>query len=273
MIKFHPDNHIYRSIDPLDDTQWRSASKLAGAFKEIFDGPAVAASSSLKKSSKWFGVPPEEILQIWQNENVRSTTLGTWYHEKQEQQLLGAATAVRYGHELPIFRPVWVDGWKVAGDQKLVDGIYPEHLAFVKSAGACGQFDEIIVADGFVNVDDHKSGKDIKKPAFKSWNGAVKKMLPPLAHLDDCKLVEHSLQLSIGMYMVLRHNPQLKPGTMTLNHITFELEGEDKYGYPIMRLDSNEEPIVKDVEKIQVPYMKREVELIFDRIKQKQVHV
>lgn len=266
-VKFHPDNHKYESIDIFNPIEWKSASKIPSMFKEPFKDDMHIKSSN-KKGGKWYGIAPQEILDIWKTENVRSTTLGTWYHEKEEAKLLGKTHDFRYGKELPIIRSIWENGWKIAPDQKLQDGIYPEHLAYLLSLGVCGQFDEIIVCDGVVYVDDHKSNKDLLKPPYKNWEGITKKMLPPLMHIEDSKLAEYSLQLSVGMYMVLRHNPQLKAGDMTLNHVTFEIEGENQYGYPITKLDENSEPILKGVEKLKVPYLKREVELMFEVIKQ-----
>ena len=272
MLTFTEKDHKYTSVDLFDDTKWVSASRLAGMFREPFVAKEQALKSSNKKSSKWYGISPTEILDIWQAENVRSTILGDWYHKKEEAKLIGKETELQYGKELPIFRPIWENGVKLALDQKLVDGIYPEHLTYLQSVGACGQFDKIIVSEGYVHNHDHKSNKDLKKPAFVNWEGLTKKMLPPLMHLDDCKLVEYSLQLSIGVYMVLRHNPQLKPGELILNHCTFEIEAEDKYGYPIMKLE-NGEPILKGVEQIKVPYMKREVELMFEYLKRRPKNV
>lgn len=265
-VKFHPNNHKYESIDLFNPIQWKSASKIPSMFKTPFD-PDMHIKVSSKKTSKWYGIPPDEILEHWKTENIRSTTLGTWYHEKEEAKLLGKETDFRYGKELPVFRSKWEDSWKIAPDQKLIDGIYPEHLTFLLSIGVCGQFDEIIVYNNTVYVDDHKSNKDLMKPPFKNWEGITKKMLPPLMHLEDSKLSEYTLQLSVGMYIILRHNPQFKAGEMTLNHVIFEVEGENQFGYPIMRLDQNKEPIVKGVEKLKVPYLKREVELMFDFIK------
>lgn len=266
-VKFYPENHKYESIDIFNPIEWKSASKLASMFKEPFDSEMHIKVSKNKKS-KWYGLAPSEIQEHWKTENVRSTTLGTWYHEKEEAKLLGKTHDFRYGKELPIIRSIWEDGWKIAPDQKLTEGIYPEHLAYMSSVGVCGQFDEIIVCNGLVHNDDHKSNKDLKKPPFKNWDGTYKKMLPPLMHMEDSKLAEYAIQLSVGVYMVLRHNPQLQAGDLTLNHVTFEVSGENQFGYPIIQLDSNNEPIVKDVEKLKLPYLKREVELIFEVIKQ-----
>ncbi len=272
MLTFTEKDHTYTSVDIFDETKWVSASRLAGMFRESFNAPEQALKSSQKKSSKWYGISPKEILDIWQTENVRSTTLGNWYHKKEESALIEKETEFIYNKELPIFRPVWDNGIKLAPEQKLVDGIYPEHLTFLQSVGACGQFDKIIVCEGYVHNHDLKSNKVLKKPAFTNWEGITKKMLPPLLHLDDCKLVEYALQLSIGVYMILRHNPHLKAGDLILNHCTFEIESEDKYGYPILKLE-NGEPILKGVEQIKVPYMKREVELMFEFLKRRPKNV
>lgn len=268
-VIFKPENHIYESVGTLNKINWVSASKLAGLFKKKFDGAETAKKVTKKKNSKWFGIPPDEILNYWQMENLRSTTLGTWYHEKEEAKINGLKTLPRYNKELPIVPSIWKDGVKYAPDQKMKEGVYLEHLAYLESAGVCGQWDDVTVADGFVYVDDHKSNKDLKKPAFINWEGITEMMSSPLLHLENTKLIEYSLQLSIGMYIILRHNPILKPGKMILNHVTFEIQGEDRFGYPIMRLDSNNEPIVKDVEKIEIPYRKREVEIMFQWLKEK----
>ncbi len=266
-VKFYTEGHRYQSLDIFDDVKWLSASKIPTLFKKPFDAKKTAEKVSINKKSKWFGIPPEEIQAYWIAENVRATTLGTWYHEKEEAKLLGKETIIRHVKELPIFRSTWEDGYKIAPNQKLVDGVYPEHLAYLKSIGVCGQFDDITVCDGYVYNTDHKSNKDLKKPAYVNWEGVSEKMLAPLLHLENTKLNEYALQLSIGVYMILKHNPLLKAGPMVLNHVTFEIESEDQFGYPIMKLDDNNEPIVKNVEEIEVPYMKREVELMFEFIK------
>lgn len=266
-VKFYTEGHRYESIDLTNPIKWFSASKIPTLFKKAFDSKVMALNCSTSKRSKWYGIPADEILNYWTAENVRATTLGTWYHEKEEQKLLNVEFIERYGKKLPIIRPVWENGCKIAQNQKLTDGVYPELLAYLLSVGACGQFDDVTVCDGYVYVDDHKSNKDLKKPAYVNWEGLTERMLSPLLHLEATKLNEYALQLSIGMYMILKHNPLLKPGPMTLNYVSFEVESQDRFGYPIMKLDVNNEPILKSVEKIQVPYLKREVELMFEFIK------
>jgi hypothetical protein len=61
------------------------------------------------------------------------------------------------------------------------------------------------------------------------------------------------------MYIILKHNPKLKPGRIFVHHITFEVKKEDNWGYPISKLDENGEPIVKEVTPISIPYLVDEV--------------
>ena len=103
--------------------------------------------------------------------------------------------------------------------------------------------------------------------SFKDWEGISEKMLHPISNLDDCNFNHYSLQLSIYMYMILKHNPKLLPGTIYIHHIVFETEGKDKWGYPIAKLDLNGEPIVKDVNLIPVPYLYDEVISVINHMK------
>jgi hypothetical protein len=61
------------------------------------------------------------------------------------------------------------------------------------------------------------------------------------------------------MYMILKHNPKLKAGTMMLQHIMFEDEGKDDNGYPILKVNDLGDPIIKDIVYYDLPYIKNEV--------------
>jgi hypothetical protein len=60
------------------------------------------------------------------------------------------------------------------------------------------------------------------------------------------------------MFIILKHNPKLKPGKLIIHHILFEESGRDKYDNPVTALDSTGNPIVKDVVPYDVPYLKME---------------
>jgi hypothetical protein len=276
MIVFDPINHSYKSIDD-ENINWISVTTLISHFKKPFDAKKIAEKVSKKKTSKWYGIDPIIIQQIWTNEADRSTTLGTWYHNQREDDLCSLASIEREGVTVPVFKPSeFKEGLKIAPSQKLETGIYPEHMVYLRSVGICGQSDLVEVVNGKVNIIDYKTNKEIKKESFVNFEGKSEKMNPPVDSLDDCNFYHYALQLSIYMYIILKHNPKLKPGKIFIHHITFEVEKEDDWGYPVAKKDENGEPIVKEVIPISVPYLVDEVIAIMhylhdnkDKIKKK----
>ena len=267
-IVFNAAEHSYKSIDGAEGISWTSVTTLISSLKKPFDAKAVAARATKNKKSKWHGIEPKIIEQIWKNEADRATTLGTYYHNQREADLCSLASIEREGVTVPVISPSGEhEGIRFAPLQKLDPGVYPEHMVYLKSAGICGQSDLVEVVNGKVNIIDYKTNKEIKTEAFTNWEGITEKMLDPINHLDDCNFNHYALQLSIYMYIILKHNPKLKPGRIFIHHITFEQEGEDKYGYPIAAKDSDGNPIVKDVLPMAVPYLVDEVISILHYIK------
>ena len=87
------------------------------------------------------------------------------------------------------------------------------------------------------------------------------------SHLDDCNLKHYNLQLSLYAYIIKKHNPKLKVGDLQIQHVTFEKEGENKFGYPITKYNDQEEPIIKDIKIYNLPYLKTEVQSIIKWLK------
>lgn len=258
ILRFTPEDHKYKSIDKTDTTNWLSVTSFISNFKQPFDADKIAEKSSKSKKSKWYGMTPEEIKAAWSAEALRATTLGTWYHNCRETDLCNLKTMERHGVTVPVFKPVEIDGIKESPNQKISNGVYPEHMVYLKSAGICGQSDLVEVINGEVHITDYKTNKEIKTEAYTSWDGKVQKMSSPLSHLDDCNFIHYALQLSMYMYIILKHNPKLKYGSLTIHHIIFEESGRDKFDNPVTALDSNGDPIVKDVVQYDVPYLKSE---------------
>lgn len=257
-IIFNAADHSYKSLD-IDPIDWISVTTLISNFKQPFDAKKVAEKVSKQKKSKWYGIPPETIQEIWKAEADRATTLGTFYHNQREDDICGLASIEKEGITVPVYKPIYRDTLKVSPDQKLMDGIYPEHMVYLKSASLCGQSDLVEVVNNKVNIIDYKTNKEIRMESYKDWEGISVKMLPPLNHLDDCHFYHYAIQLSIYMYIIIKHNPKLQPGKIFIHHITFEEEGKDEYGYPITKYDHNGDPVIKNVEQIEVPYLKDEV--------------
>ena len=208
-------------------------------------------SCSIKPDSPWFGIPPEEIRAIWKSESTRSTLLGSWYHEMREKELGSANTSPT------------VNDWKFALPQKIQTGVYPEMIIYHPEYSICGQSDKIECIENVINVGDYKTSKKIDRKGFRG-----KKMLGPLSHLDDCELNTYTLQLSLYMKMLLFHNPDKKPGKLTIEHVKFQIKEYNKYGYPIHNRTIDGGYVVESIEYIECPYLEKEVELILEYLKQ-----
>jgi hypothetical protein len=265
-IKFRADTHKYESIkDP--EKKWISTTSLVSLFKKPFDAERISISSSKNKKSKWYGMKPEDIRAIWAKEANRATSLGTWYHNEREKELLACGTLQREGLDLSIIHPIEQDGIKLSPNQTLVPGIYPEHLVYLKSARICGQVDRLEVVGNRVDIFDYKTNKEIKKEAYVNWEGKMSCLNGPLSHVGDCNFNHYALQLSIYMYIILKHNHNLKPGKLQIHHIIFEVENRDNHGYPIVATDAQGDPLIKEVIPYDLPYMKKEVNAMIKYLK------
>jgi len=258
-VIFKSQNHKYESIDSSELIEWTSVTSFISKYKKPFDAQTIAEKSSKSKKSKWYGMSVTDILQAWENESNRAIDQGNWYHNQREADLLELNTVERHGCILPIIRPLITDDIKYAPPQKLVEGMYPEHFVYLKSAGICGQSDLVEVAKGQVNITDYKTNKEIKKESYVNWEGVSQKMLTPVSHLDDCNFWHYALQLSTYMYIILKHNPKLRPGKITIHHVLFYTDGTDKFGNPITKLDDQGEPLVRKIVPYDLPYLKVEV--------------
>lgn len=255
ILKFTAHNHKYTSAD---DINWLSVTSLISNFKQPFDAETIASKVAKSKKSKWYGMTPTEIKEAWKSEAKRATDLGTWYHNQRENDICGLDNMERHGTTVPIFKPIEIDGFKYSPNQKLTNGVYPEHMVYLKSSGICGQSDLVEVIDGKVHITDYKTNKEIKVEGFTNWEGISQKMSHPVAHLDDCQLNHYALQLSMYLFIILKHNPRLSPGVLTIHHILFEEAGRNRFDNPISALDSHGNPIVTDVVQYDLPYLKKE---------------
>jgi hypothetical protein len=265
-VKFIEEGHVYKSLD--DKLTYTSVTTLINKFKPKFD-KSIAYKLTTNKKSKWYGIPPLEIQKIWENEGLRSTTDGTLFHNAEEEELLKNKfwRADASDVLIPVIATPMVHGVKYSQNQILTNGLYPEFIVYILSKLVAGQVDKLFVVDGYVYIDDYKTNKEIKLEGYRSWDGTVDKLLGIMSHLDNCEFNIYALQLSIYMYIILRHNRKLKFGRMRIEHIKFEIESEDIYSYPTYSKDKNGVPIVKSREFIEVPYLEKEVQSILNQIK------
>ena len=267
-VKFYADKHKYESIDDSEKIEWISVTRLIHFFKEPFDTVKMAEACSKGKNPKYNKLTPQQIIDLWESENKRAVNLGSWYHDQREKDVLACNTITRKGKELTIVNPLMDGEIKLAPVQQLAEGIYPEHFVYLKSVGICGQGDRVEVVDEYIDLYDYKTNKEIKLQGFTDKGGKSKKLLGPLSHLDECNYNEYALQLSTYMYIMLKHNFNLKPGKIQLDHIEFEIDHLDKNGYPVVATDAMGDPLVKSVTPYELPYMKKEVIAMFKYVQE-----
>jgi hypothetical protein len=269
MIYFTEAGHKYLSNDG-DNIEWTSVTTLLELFTEEFDERKVASKCSTGegKTKKYIGLSVDDILDIWSKENKRATDLGSRYHYKKEKQLIDNPLQEREGLVYPVYPPIMSGDKKLSIPQQLTEGIYAEHMMFLKSAKICGQSDRVEIIKNYIDVYDHKTNKKLEFEGFKNRLGVSKKMLRILKHLDDCNFIHYSLQLSIYMYMIRKHNYNLTPRHLKLEHVLFETKSVDEYGFPIYHLDDQGNPIIKSITSHPVDYMEREAISIINFIKE-----
>ena len=266
-VVFTEENHKYESIDG-EGILWTSTTSVISKFKQPFDRDGVAEKVSKNKRSKWYGKTPDEIKAIWDAEASRAMELGNWYHNQRESDLLEFNTIERYGKEVPIVTPIVEGDKKFAPNQKLTEGVYPELLVYLKSAGVSGQSDLVEVVDGYVHITDYKTNKEIREKSYVNWEGVSQKMSSPVEHLDDCNLNHYNLQLSLYMYIILKHNRRLKPGNLVIQHVKFKKEEEDENGYPVYARSPQGDPVIEDIVYYELPYLKEEIVNIIKHLKE-----
>lgn len=274
-LYFVEEGHAYVSLPGVDKIDWISVTTVIQMFHEHFDAQAQAYRCSTGQSKKkvYTGLTVTEILELWDRENKRATDCGSRYHLQQELKWLSKPVHEYNGKILPLYPPIMKGDVKLAPPQKLTPGIYPEHFVYLNSAGLTGQSDEVFIDDIYIDVEDHKTNKDLEKESYRDRLGNSKKMLSFLNHLDDCNFMHYSLQLSIYMYMIRRHNYNLVPRNLAIKHVTFELEKKDKYGFPTYLTDQYGNELVRDVVKHKVDYMEREAIAVINFLKENPEYV
>lgn len=82
-IKFYPEPHVYT----IDNTPAPSASTIIAKFFPEFD--SYGKASNLSSSNPLFGLPVEEIVEIWNSRGIEAANQGTHLHEQIEKFYLG----------------------------------------------------------------------------------------------------------------------------------------------------------------------------------------
>lgn len=255
-VFFEDKEHRYYNEDRIP---YISVSGLAKKLEVKKDWDAIK-----KKYAKKKGLTVAEVQADWDRKKDLGTQAGTAYHFTREQQLLSGE--VIYQDIACEKRPCSLrDGIKESQDiKKLQDNtVYPELIIYDHEYRIAGQSDKVFVVNGEISVEDYKTDKAIERKAFSSEWTEPEKLIGPCCHLENCNYNMYSLKMSMYMYMLWKQNKHLKVGKLILEHVQLQ---RDEDGIPI--LDENGQPIVLKIERMEVPYRRREVKEIFELYKE-----
>tara|TARA_R100000781_G_scaffold113592_1_gene82429 strand:+ start:734 stop:1447 length:714 start_codon:yes stop_codon:yes gene_type:complete len=226
MIKFNEKYHSYTNI--FTGQRYVSATTLIHKFTKPFD-----TEKHAKRVAEREGTTPEEIKELWKEENKKACDYGNHVHQVMEDWLNGEDVDIK--DMVSYVEPF----------EKLVDDfdkslITPEKRLWNHEHKVAGTTDVYQDHKRFFNLYDFKTNK-----RFNFNNVFGEYMLGDFSHLSNCQYNTYSLQLSMYAYM---------EQCLTGKHV-----GELGLYY----YDRNE----STWEYFPVSYMKKEIELMFSLLK------
>jgi len=226
MIKFNEKYHSYTNI--FTGQRYVSATTLIHKFTKPFD-----TEKHAKRVAEREGTTPEEIKELWKEENKKACDYGNHVHQVMEDWLNGNDVDIK--DMVSYVEPF----------EKLVDDfdkslITPEKRLWNHEHKVAGTTDVYQDHKRFFNLYDFKTNK-----RFNFNNAFGEYMLGDFSHLSNCQYNTYSLQLSMYAYM---------EQCLTGKHV-----GELGLYY----YDRNE----STWEYFPVSYMKKEIELMFSLLK------
>lgn len=263
-VKFIESTHQYLTED---ERELISVSAFTDRFKPKVDWKAVAKKVAAKQTRDGEPTTAEEILKKWERKRDLAAKIGTTYHSIRESELLAQEKPEFYGVPCGTKQCEFSEGLKYSIPINKLENnhVYPELMIYDFDYMICGQADKVIVTNKKINIWDYKTDQEIKFKAFSSKWVEPAKMLPPLSHLDDCNANLYSIKMSLYMYMLWKSNRgTLKTGDIIIEHINLKRD-PDNDNLPV--LDKQGKPVVLKIERIKLPYRKKEVEDMLKTLK------
>lgn len=254
-VKFIEKTHQY--LDE-DNKELISVSAFTERFKEKTDWTAIAKKVAEKQKRAGTPTTTEEILKKWETKRDLSASIGTLYHTIREEELIKEGNPIFYNVpcETEQCRYEGDDKWSFPINELKNNTVYPELMIYDFDYMICGQSDKVIVANNKINIWDYKTDAEIKFHAFSSQWVKPKKLLSPLGHLDECNGNIYSIKMSLYMYLLWKANRgRFRPGDIIIEHVHLRRDPQND-NIPIL---VNEKPVVDKIEKIVLPYRKKEV--------------
>lgn len=254
-IKFIEASHRYLTEDGKDLI---SVSKFMDRFKEKIDWKKKAAGVASRITKEGTPTTTKQILDKWENKRNQSAQIGTNYHAIREQELIDNVVCNFYNTDCKKVEHTIHQGNKLSIPIHQIENntVYPELMIYDLEHMICGQSDKVIVTKNKINIWDYKTDKEI---SFKGWSNmwtVPRKLLPPLQHLDDCSGNIYAIKMSMYMYLLWKANKgRFQLGEIIIEHVSLKRDPLND-DIPILK---DAKPVVEKIEKIKLPYLKKEV--------------
>lgn len=155
-ISFDEASHIYESIGETPCKRYASVTSVVKKYFPPFDRITAA-----KRVSDRDGRSPDEIMEEWDIERDRASTVGTRFHQTMEAALLGTKPPHQPNDETE--KEMFRRGWQYCQELKKREQIIGvEQILFDERYLIAGQADLITERDGTVIIRDWKTCKAIK---------------------------------------------------------------------------------------------------------------
>ena len=170
-----------------------SATTLIHKYGEKFDADKIINSMMRSKKwpdSKYYGLSPDEIKQLWTDNGTDAAREGTKMH-KSIENFWNALPVDNESQEFKMFL-------QFKEDHPDLIAYRTEWEVYQEDYGICGSIDMVFInEDDTVSIYDWKRCKEIEKVSKYG-----KKCLKPVNHLPDTNFWHYSLQLNLYKYIL-----------------------------------------------------------------------
>lgn len=202
-IVFYPEPHIYT----IDGVPVPSASTIISKFFPEFD--SYGKASNLSSSNPLYGLPVEDIVQIWNNRGKEAANQGTYLHEQIEKYYLNQP--FKETEEFHLFK-------QFVAEHKAIKPYRSEWRIFDDKFNVAGTIDLISANGNGYDIYDWKRSKKV----VDTYSGDPIKIdtwgnhgVGNLSDISDTSYNRYCLQQSLYRY-ILENNYGLKISKMYL---------------------------------------------------------
>lgn len=217
LITFEESNHQYTIQN--NECKPTSVTTLIHKFFPEFNADLIISKMMKSKNwpnSKYFGMTPKEIKDLWEKNRDEAANLGTKMHANIENYFNGLEHFTDT-KEFSLFQDFWTNFCKI---NSTLTPYRTEWVVYDEECKIAGSIDFVLKnqRDELVLI-DWKRSKEIKK------ENRFQKGLPPFQEYDDCNYNHYRLQLNFYRHILeTKYNQKIAGMLIVVLH-----PNQDKY--------------------------------------------